>query len=97
MLTIETKEIIMSNELKRKVEIVCRFTNTKAKIHNGSIVSIKKTNVAFVSPHVVVINDISYLMYDETDVVFINDLSIKIKFKDLEAHIKKHKIPVDGN
>ena len=30
MLTIETKTLEISEKLKRKVEMVCRFTNTKA-------------------------------------------------------------------
>jgi len=32
MLTVETKETIMSEELKRKVEMIGRFTNTKPVI-----------------------------------------------------------------
>ena len=91
MLAIETKEIIISEELKRKVEMVCRFTNKKANIHNGSIRSIKKTNVAYVEPHRIVIDDITYLMFDESDYVFINDLYTKILFKDLEDYISKIK------
>jgi len=42
MLTIETKEMVISDELKRKVGMVCRFTNSKVKICNGSIRSSKK-------------------------------------------------------
>ena len=96
VLTIETKEIVISDELKRKVEMVCRFTNTKATIHNGSIRSIKKTNVAYVEAHRIVINNITYLMFDESDNVFVNDLYTKISFKDLENYIKSNK-PLEEN
>ena len=41
MLTIETKELEISEKLKRKVEMIFRFTNTKANIENGCIKNIK--------------------------------------------------------
>ena len=37
MLTIETKKLEISDKSNRKVEMVCRFTNTKANIENGCI------------------------------------------------------------
>ena len=88
MLTIETKELEISDKLKRKVEMVCRFTNTKAKIENGSIQSIKNTNIAYVKPHVITIKNNDYLMFEETDYVFVNGYKKKIMFKDLEKYIK---------
>lgn len=60
MLTIETKELEISDKLKRKVEMICRFTNTKAKIENESIESIKNTNIAYVKPHVITIKNNEY-------------------------------------
>lgn len=60
MLTIETKELEISDKLKRKVEMICRFTNTKAKIENGSIQSIKNTNIAYVKPHIITIKNNEY-------------------------------------
>ena len=46
MLQIETKEIKISEEQMRKIEIIGRFTNTKPIIKNGSIRNIKETNLA---------------------------------------------------
>ena len=88
MLTIETKELEISDKLKRKVEMICRFTNTKAKFENGSIQSIKNTNIAYVKPHVITIKNNDYLMFEETDYVFVNGYKKKIMFKDLEKYIK---------
>ena len=39
----ETKELKISGELKRKVEMVCRFANVKYTIINGNVKSIKNT------------------------------------------------------
>ena len=49
-MTIETKELLISEELKRKVEMICKFANVKYSIINGNIKSIKNTNIAYVKP-----------------------------------------------
>ena len=41
MLNIETKELKISDKLKRKIEIIGRFTNTTPIINNGSIKNIR--------------------------------------------------------
>lgn len=87
-MTIETKELVISNELKRKVEMVCRFANTKYTITNGNVKSIKNINIAMVKPHIVRIKDIDFLMFDECDDIFINGYKQKIKFKDFEDYLK---------
>ena len=71
MLTIETKELIISEKLKERVEMICRFANTKAEFTNGSIRSIKGTNIAYVEPHQAKINGINYFLIDESDKVFV--------------------------
>ena len=45
MLTIETKELEISVELKRKVDMICKFACVKPTITNGNIKSIKETNI----------------------------------------------------
>lgn len=89
-MTIETKELKISEELKRKVEMVCRFANVKSTIINGNIKSIKNTNIAMVKPHIVKIKGIDYLIFDDCDDIFINGYKEKIKFKDFEEYIKVH-------
>ena len=88
MLTIETKKLEISDKSNRKVEMVCRFTNTKANIENGCIKRIKETNVAYVRPHVIIIKNNKYLMFEESDYIFINGYEKKIMFIDLENYIK---------
>ena len=88
MLTIETKELEISDKLKRKVEMVCRFTNTKPIYQKGSIKSIKETNIAYVRPHVITIKNNKYLMFEDSDYIFVNGYEKKIMYKDLENYIK---------
>jgi len=91
VLTIETKEINISEDLRRKIEMICKFASSKAKFFNGSVRSIKGTNVAYVQPHRIVINNISYLIFDESNKVFVNNLYCEISLSDLEKHIKDNK------
>ena len=62
-MTIETKELVISKELKRKVEMICRFAYVDYKFINGNIKSIKNTNIAYVKPHILKVknNDLSNL------------------------------------
>ena len=45
-MTIETKELVISEELKRNLEMICRFTYVDYSITNGNIKSIRNTNIA---------------------------------------------------
>ena len=56
-MTIETKQLNISDELKRKVELICRFTNAKYTLTNGNIKSIKNTNIAYVKPHILKVKE----------------------------------------
>ncbi len=91
MLTIETKRIEISQVFKRKIEMLGKFTNTNPTILSGEIMNIKGTNVAYTKPHQVIINNNIYLIFEESDDVFINTHNTKIKHKDLEDFIKSNK------
>ena len=53
MLNIETKELEISDNLKRKIEMIGRFTNTTLIINNGYVKNITGANVAYVMPHII--------------------------------------------
>ena len=90
MLTIETKELEIGKDLLKKVEMICKFACVKPTITNGNIKSIKGTNIAYVKPHIVTINNIDYLIFNDCDDIFVNGYKERIKFKDLENYIKSH-------
>ena len=87
-MTIETKELQISDELKRKIEMICRFAYVDYTLTNGNIKSIKGTNIAYVKPHILKVKNNDYLIFEECDDIFINGYKEKIKFKDLENYIK---------
>lgn len=85
---IETKQLIISEKLKRNVELICRFANAKYTLTNGNIKSIKKTNIAYLRPHILRVKNNEYLIFEDCDDIFINGFNKRIKFKDLEDCIK---------
>ena len=52
MFEIETKKLEISEPLKRKIEMICRFACVKYEFIPGNIKSIKNTNVAYVKSHI---------------------------------------------
>ena len=89
-MTIETKKLVISEGLKKKVDMICRFACVKYELINGSVISLKNNNIAYVKPHILKVNENDYLLFDECDDIFINGYKNKIKFKDLEEYLKRH-------
>ena len=84
---IETKELVISEELKRKVEMICRFAYVEYEFINGNIKSIKNTNIAYVKPHILKVKGNDYLILEEYD-KFIIRLSIDYK-KEIKKMFKE--------
>ena len=63
----------------------------KGKLEKGNIINIPKTNIAYIEPHKLVINNITYLFFSECENVYINTLEESIFFHELENYIKMHK------
>lgn len=90
MLEMEIQELKISEELKRKVEMICRFAYVEYSLTNGNIKSIKGTNIAYAKPHILKVKGNDYLIFEECEDIFINGYQKKIKFKDLEDYIKQN-------
>ena len=57
------QEIVVEESLKKKLELICEFSNTTLKIINGSIRKIDRTNLTYIEPHRIIINDITFLAF----------------------------------
>lgn len=84
----EVKELEFDKEVSKRLQMICRFACVKPIITKGSIINIKGTNIAYVSPHIIKIKENNYLIFNGSDTLFVNDYSKSIKLKDLEVHIK---------
>lgn len=88
MIKITKQEIIIDESLKKKLEFICDFCNTTPTIINGSIRKIDNTNLSYIEPHRVIINNITFLAFNYSNDIYIKNLSNKIKISELEAYLK---------
>ena len=80
----------MINELKKKIEFICDFCNTKPKIINGNIRNIEHTNLSYIEPHRVIIKGITFLAFNYSKILYINNLSKKYSNYGRKKIIHKH-------
>ena len=88
MINVIKKEIDMEESLKKRLEIICDFCNTTPTIINGSIRKIDKTNLNYIEPHRIIINNVMFLAFNYSNEIYINNLSKKLKISELENYIK---------
>lgn len=88
MVNIIKEEILLEESLKKKIEFICEFAKVQPTIINGSIRKIDKTNLTYIEPHRIIINDTTFLAFNYSNEIFIENLSNKIKLSELENYIK---------
>ena len=89
MINIIKQEIPIDESLKKKLEFICDFCNTTPTFINGSIRKIDKSNLAYVEPHKVIINNIMFLVFNYSNDVYIKNFGNKIKINELEDYLKR--------
>ena len=88
MVNIIKEGISLEESLKKKIEFICEFAKVQPTIINGSIRKIDKTNLTYIEPYRIIINDITFLAFNYSNEIFIENLSNKIKLSELENYIK---------
>lgn len=88
MLNITKEELSLEESLRKKIEFICDFTNNKPTIINSSIRKIDKTNLTYIEPHRIIINNTTFLAFNYSNEIFIENLSNKIKLSELEDYLK---------
>jgi len=88
MINIIKQEIEIDETLKRRLKIICDFCNIKPEIINGSIRKVDKTNLSYIEPHRIIIKNNTFLVFNYSNEIYINNLSKKIKITELENYIK---------
>ena len=85
------EKLDIEETLHKRIKNTLMFLNIKEKVKTGNIISIPKTNLAYIEPHKLTINDITYLFFNECENVYINTLEKYIKLNELENYIRTHK------
>ena len=88
MVNIIKEELSLEESLRKKIEFLCDFTKTTPTIINGNIRKIDKTNLTYIEPHRIIINNITYLAFNYSNEIYIENSSNKIKISELEDYIK---------
>ena len=89
MVNITKEKLEIDNELKKKIDFICSFCNTTPTIINGNIRKINKTNLNYIEPHRIIIKGVTFLVFNYSNEIFIENLSNRIKLSDLETFIKQ--------
>lgn len=90
MVNITKEKLEIDKDLKKKIEFICSFCNTTPTIINGNIRKINKTNLNYIEPHRIIIKDVTFLVFNYSNEIFIENLSNRIKLSDLETFIKQN-------
>ena len=82
------QELQFEESLKQRLEFVCEFSKVTPKFVNGSIRKLEKTNISYIEPHRVIIKNITFLVFNYFNDVYVSNLSKKIKLSELEEYLK---------
>ena len=88
MINITSQELEIEKGLKQRLEFICNFCHIKPKIVNGSIRKIEHTNLSYIEPNKLIVKNITFLIFNYSKDVYINNLTRKIKLSELENYIK---------
>ena len=82
------QELQFEESLKQRLEFICEFSKVTPTFINGSIRKIEKTNLTYIEPHQVIIKNITFLVFNYSNDVYISNLTNKIKLSELEEYLK---------
>lgn len=88
MVNIIKEELSLEESLRKKIEFICDFTKNKPTIINGSIRKIDKTNLTYIESYRIIINNTTFLAFNYSNEIFIENLFNKIKLSELEDYLK---------
>ena len=82
------EEIQFEESLKQRLKFICEFAKVTPTFINGSIRKLDKTNLTYIEPHKVIIKNITFLVFNYSNDVYISNLVKKIKLSELEEYLK---------
>ena len=83
------EELQFDDSIKKRLEFICEFSKVNPTFINGSVRKLEKTNLTYIEPHRVIIKNITFLVFNYSNDVYISNLTKKIKLSELEEYLKK--------
>ena len=90
MVSIIKEEIEIDESLVSRLSVICDFCNNTPIIENGSIRKMEHTNLTYIEPHKIIINNELYLAFNYSNEIYVHNLGKKIKLSELEQYIKEN-------
>ncbi|MDD3452673.1 MAG: hypothetical protein PHN42_00125 [Bacilli bacterium] len=88
MINITKENIEIEDSLNNRIKSITKFLGVKSKLIKGKLISIDKTNLAYIEPHKLEVNNITYLFFNDSTLVYINSLENSIDISALKDYIK---------
>ena len=88
MLNIIKEKLDLSPDLKKKIDWAKNYTSTSITLEKGHLIRLEPSNLAYVDPHKVIINDYTFLFFNGVDTFYINNLNDKHDLSELEKYFK---------
>lgn len=86
MVNVIKQEVRMKESLRKRLEFICEFCKVKSTIINGNLRMIYKTNLTYLEPHRIIINGITFLAFNYSNEIFIENLNNTIKKRIMKYH-----------
>ena len=88
MLNIIKEKLDLSPDLKKKINWASKYTSTPITLEKGHLIKLEPSNLAYVDPHKVIINNYTFLFFNGIDAFYINTLKEKHNLSELENYFK---------
>ena len=88
MLNIIKEKLDLSPDLKKKINWASKYTSTPITLEKGHLIKLEPSNLAYVDPHKVIINNYTFLFFNGIDDFYINSLREKHNLSELENYFK---------
>ena len=89
MINIVKKKINISKELYSKIKWSCKFNKKSFQLIEGNLRIVDHTNLAYVEPHKVIIEDKLYLFFNDQTYFYIGNLINKFPLTELSVYIAR--------
>ena len=88
MLNIIKEKLDLSPDLKKKIDWAKNYTSAPIKLEKGHLVRLEPSNLAYVDPHKVIINDYTFLFFNGINSFYVNNLNDRHNLSELENYFK---------
>lgn len=88
MLNIVKEKLDLSPDLRKKINWASKYTSTPITLEKGHLIKLEPSNLAYVDPHKVIINNYTFLFFNGIDDFYINNLHEKHNLSELENYFK---------